>query len=128
MDGRLRGVPILVVEDDAANAKLLSILLRDAGAVVVVARDAAEALAAVKGSHFRLVVLDLVLPGMGGLVLVDQLRANEVNRALPVVAVTAVTGPEVKRIVLAAGCVAYFRKPIETMAFVSALVPLLGGA
>ena len=66
---------ILVVEDEPAIAELIAINLRHAGFEVTVAADADEAQDVVDGVLPALVVLDWMLPGRSGYVLVRQWRA-----------------------------------------------------
>jgi two-component system, cell cycle response regulator DivK len=122
---KLLGEPILVVEDDPASTKLLSLLLTEAGAEVAIALDAEEALLMLHGFRPRLILLDLVLPGVGGLVLLEKLMADPFTRNIPVIAVTAVNGPEVEREVMKAGCAGYLRKPIDVQTFTESISQFL---
>jgi CheY-like chemotaxis protein len=106
--------PILVVDDNPANQKLLRVLLAGEGYDVRVVADAEEALVALAETCPALVLTDLGLPGMDGLELARRIKADPRTRALPVVAVTAraMPGDEVRARV--AGCDAYVPKPVDT--------------
>jgi two-component system OmpR family response regulator len=65
---------ILVVEDDGDIAHLLSLHLGDLGCAVDVAADGAEGLARAREGHYDLVILDLMLPRLGGIELCRRLR------------------------------------------------------
>jgi two-component system, OmpR family, phosphate regulon response regulator PhoB len=80
---------ILVVEDEAAIAELISINLRHAGFEVTVAGDAEQAQAAVDAALPSLVVLDWMLPGQSGLALARRWRTEPRTRSLPIVMLTA---------------------------------------
>jgi two-component system, cell cycle response regulator DivK len=108
----LLGVRVLVVEDDLVSAKLFSHWLRSQGCDVCIAPDAEEALAVMKSFHPMVVVLDLVLPGMSGLVLAEIMKADPRLAHVPLVAATAFDGKEVERMVVQAGCVTHLTKPI----------------
>ncbi len=82
---------ILVVEDEPAILELLKVNLVDAGYEVRAAPDAETALASLKESLPSLVLLDWMLPGMSGLALAKQLRADARTKDLPVIMVTART-------------------------------------
>jgi CheY-like chemotaxis protein len=110
-------VPVLLIEDDSANARLLSLLLRSEGARVGLASTAEAGLASLQLVWPRVIVLDLILPRMSGLLFVEQLKANPQTRDIPIVAVTSMNGPDAKRLVLDAGCAAYIRKPIDVETF-----------
>jgi CheY-like chemotaxis protein len=113
----LTNIPILVVEDDPANLKLFTILLADAGAKVSVARSAEEALRELTAGLPRVLVLDLTLPRMSGIVLLEKLKADPVTRDVVVIAVTSLNGPSVERMLMEAGCAGYVRKPVDTLTF-----------
>lgn len=105
---------ILVVDDNAANLRLVSFLLRNKGYVVRTAVDAIEARAAIDDRTPDLILMDVQLPGVDGLTLTRQLRADPRTRDTCIVAVTAyaMKGDEQKAI--AAGCDGYITKPIDT--------------
>ena len=80
---------ILVVEDEPAIAELLRVNLVDAGYEVQAAPDGETAQQLLKESLPDLVLLDWMLPGMSGLSLAKQLRAEPRTRELPLIMVTA---------------------------------------
>ncbi len=118
----LTGVPVLVVDDDAASAKLLLVILRGEGCDVRVARSAEEALDALAGFRPRAMVVDIILPLMSGLLLAQRLKADPATRAIVLIAVTAFNGPEAEGVVRAAGFSAYLRKPIDPLTFAAFLL------
>lgn len=124
----LEGERILVVEDDAASRKLLSLLLTEAGARVTAVASAEEALDVLATARPRLIVLDLILCRMGGLTFAEQLKSNEDTCHIVIVAVSALASPEAERIALKAGCVAYVQKPIDTSTFADLVASHLGEA
>jgi two-component system cell cycle response regulator len=105
---------ILVIEDHTLDLKLADLVLSTTGHDVSVAGAAEQALAAIKKDRPQLILLDLELPGMDGLVLVRQLKADPDTRDIHVVAVTCYPEQYPKAAVLAAGCDAYLLKPINT--------------
>ena len=119
------GVPALIVEDDAPSAKLAALLLTHEGADVRVTPNAEEALQVLEQFRPRLVVLDLVLPRMGGLLLAHHIKADSRLRDTVVIATTVINGPEVERVAREAGCAAYILKPINTETFAAALADCL---
>lgn len=125
--GALHGVPVLVIEDDPASARLVSTILSNEGGIVRTAGSAEEGLALLRTFIPRILVVDLVLPRMSGLLTVRQLKAKPSTRDIPVIAVSALNGPETERLALEAGCAAYLAKPIDYEGFVDLLVRLLNG-
>jgi len=122
LDG-LTGVPILVVDDDPPSARLLRVLLAGAGAHVRTAYTAEEALTLLAGSPARLVVVDLILPGMTGLLLARRIK--ETSPETVIVAVSVAHGPEVERHALASGCASLLHKPLDVNSFVQTVTRLL---
>ena len=67
---------ILVVDDDASIRTLVKIVLERAGYDVTTARDGREAIALLAASDYDVVLLDVIMPHVSGLVVVDELRRN----------------------------------------------------
>lgn len=105
---------ILIVDDHPGNVKLLSFILTKVGYDVRVAGDALQALAALAEVRPELILMDLQLPGMDGLTLTRQLKANPLHREIIVVAVTASAMKGDEQRAREAGCDGYITKPIDT--------------
>lgn len=107
-------IPILIVDDNPSNTKLLAFLLQAKGYEVRTAANADEALAAIADRHPRLILMDIQLPGMDGLTLTRQLKADPATQGISIIAATAyaMKGDEARA--LAAGCDGYITKPIDT--------------
>jgi DNA-binding response OmpR family regulator len=80
---------LLVVDDDEANRDLLSRRLTRKGYEVSVAEDGSRAIGLVRGQPFDLVLLDVVMPGLSGLEVLQELRQSHPATELPVIMVTA---------------------------------------
>jgi CheY-like chemotaxis protein len=108
------GEPILIVDDNVQNLKLARVILANEGYDVRTAADAEEALALLRASRPHLILMDLQLPGMDGLQLTRQLKADRATRDIRIIALTAyaMKGDEEKA--FAAGCDGYVSKPIDT--------------
>lgn len=106
---------ILVVDDNRFNRKLACDLLVLEGYDVQECEDAEQAKEVLEaGSLPDLVLMDIALPGMDGLTLTRQLKAEPRFAALPIVAMTALAMKGDKEKALAAGCAGYITKPIDT--------------
>lgn len=108
---------ILVVDDNEMNRYLTGFLLRQAGAEVVEARDAHEAVARCAERPPALVIMDLSLPGMDGYAVAARLRAQPGCEHLPMVVATASAQPSERARALASGFAAYFEKPLDVTTF-----------
>lgn len=109
----MSGAPILVVDDNPSNLKLVRVLLQAKGYDVVTATDAAEALAALRSRRPRLILMDLQLPGVDGLELTRRLKSDPATRDIPIIALTAYAMKGDAGRAAAAGCDDYVTKPID---------------
>jgi two-component system, OmpR family, response regulator len=101
---------VLIVDDDSQIRQLLAGFLKQNGFDVALARDGAQMQAVLSGQTIDLVVLDLMLPGTGGLELCRELRRAS---SVPVIMLTA-KGDETDRIVgLEVGADDYLAKPFN---------------
>ena len=116
---------ILVVEDNALNLKLFCDLLRAHDYVAEAVSDGREAVARARDVAPDLIVMDIQLPYVSGLELIEQLKADEALRTVPVMAVTAYAGQGDEARIRAAGADAYVTKPISVMRFVEQVQGLL---
>lgn len=105
---------VLIIEDHATDRKLLSVVLNMEGHVVHERTSAEGAVEAILEVCPDIVLIDLRLPGVDGLTLIRQLKANEETRRVPVVVVTAYPEAYPREELLAAGCAGYIVKPIDT--------------
>ena len=105
---------ILVIEDQPMQLKLAHHVLSAAGHDISEASAAEQAFAAIKRDRPQIILLDLFLPGVDGLTLVRRLKADPDTRDIHVVAITSYPEAFSKADAVAAGCDAYFVKPIDT--------------
>jgi CheY-like chemotaxis protein len=81
---------ILIVDDDLASLAMHRDVLQCAGFHVEAARDGISALTACRSRKPQLVLLDLLMPGMDGAEVLQQLRIDERTKTIPVIALTGV--------------------------------------
>jgi len=111
------GDKILIVDDNAVNLKLAKVLLMKEGHEIKTAGDAEEALKILKDYNPRLILMDIQLPGMDGLTLTRQLKADSATAGIRIVALTAYAMKGDDEKAKAAGCDGYITKPFDTLAF-----------
>ncbi len=104
---------VLVVEDHPLNRELAEAILERAGYDVLTAEDGETALRTVAARRPDVILLDVELPGISGLDVARQLKADPGTRTIPVVALTAYAMVGDEERVRAAGCDDYVTKPIE---------------
>ncbi len=115
----VRPMRVLTVEDDPINIKVTGIHLRELGHEMTVAKSGEEALAALAGREFDLVLMDVEIPGMNGLECARSIRegglpGNPVtNPQIPIAALTAHADPDIKRRCHEAGMNAFVGKPVN---------------
>jgi CheY-like chemotaxis protein len=120
---------ILVVDDKASNTKLLKLSLEQTNDYVVrEENDAKAAVAAAEEFQPHLILLDVMMPGMGGDELAASFRANPQLKSVPIVFLTAaVTKREVEARGGQFGGFPFLAKPVVLSEVVSCLKLHLGG-
>jgi two-component system cell cycle response regulator DivK len=116
---------ILIIEDNAANMKLATLLLRNAGHTALCAADAETGLTLAFAEFPDLILMDIQLPGMDGLAATALLKQNPATSAIPVIALTAMAMKTDQEKSLSAGCDAYIAKPLRYQALYAAIDALL---
>jgi CheY-like chemotaxis protein len=113
-------VVALVVEDDKDARELTTRVLKDAGAQVIEARDAAAALGAIDDTGANFLISDIAMAGVDGYDLIRRLRARGYGPdVLPAIALTAFARLQDRTDALAAGFQDHLVKPIEPAALIA---------
>ena len=110
MVGNMTTTDILIVEDDKNIANLLGEFLRDKGFVVTIANDGDKALALYKKYGARLLVLDIMLPGVDGFSILSKIR-EECNTPIIIVSAKGTKEDKLKGII--GGADDYIEKPYD---------------
>ena len=119
------GQKIMIVEDNELNLRLFCDLLRAHGFEVEPVRDGREALERAREFEPELVVMDIQMPHISGLELIEQMKQEEALAPVPVLAVTAYAAKGDEERIRDAGAEGYVSKPISVMKFVEAVRALL---
>ena len=119
----LRSAPLLVVEDNSADFETISLLLREAGvkSPIVHCRTGEEAVSYAASVSEKVqsekvpvhVLLDLNLPGMSGLEVLEELRGNGIFTVVPVTILTTSSHPRDINGCYRAGANSYLIKPVD---------------
>lgn len=123
----MAGKQILIVDDNPTNLKLVAYLMKANGYVVTTAVDADAALSEIRANRPALILMDVQLPGIDGLELTRQLKADPQTRDIIIVAVTAYAMKGDVDKAVAAGCDDYVTKPIDTRALPGTIAKHLAG-
>jgi CheY-like chemotaxis protein len=126
MNDALKGIRILVVEDDEDTRDLLKILLEGEGGVVTTASSVQEALTAYDQSRPNVIVADIGMPDYNGYTLIGRVRARDRERGglVPAIALTAFTTSIDRDTVLSAGFQVHMPKPFEPSQLISVIADL----
>jgi two-component system cell cycle response regulator DivK len=120
--------PILIVEDNDKNLKLVRDVLQFKGYKTVAATTAAEGLRLAREELPVLILMDIQLPDFDGITALLRLREDPATRQIPVIAVSASAMPDEQHRIVASGFNAYITKPIEVRSFVETIERFAGKA
>lgn len=112
---------VLVVEDNELNLKLFCDLLRAHGHETEGVRDAREAIERATLFAPEIIVMDIQMPHISGLELIEAIRRDVILRRTPIMAVTAYAAKGDEEQIRAAGADAYVSKPISLMRFIQVI-------
>ena len=116
----LKGIRVLVAEDDAFNQKIIKQVLKRLGvSIIVLANNGSEALSALEQDDYDVVLMDLHMPIMNGYEASTEIRKNPRYAQLPVIALSASVTEEDRQRSLAAGMNDFISKPINVNTLLS---------
>ena len=123
----LRGVRVLVVDDDADNREMLATILEHSGALVATADSAAEALSAFGRAPPQVLVTDIGLPDEDGFSLLLKVRALPAEHGgdIPAIALTGYGLPDQRSPAGADGFQAHLTKPVAPDEVLAAIARVL---
>ena len=117
----LRGMRVLVAEDNKVNQMIMKELLSSVGVEVTMADNGIKALELLHTNTFDVVLMDIQMPEMDGLTATAQIRLDYRFANLPVLAMTANVGTEHLAESMAAGMNEHLTKPVDVDKLYSAL-------
>jgi two-component system cell cycle response regulator DivK len=116
---------VLIIEDNPANMKLSSLLMRKAGHTILCAVDAETGLTLARAEHPDVILMDVQLPGMDGLTATALLKGAPATADIPVIALSALAMKADEENSRTAGCDAYIVKPVRYQELYAAVDRLL---
>jgi len=117
---------ILVIEDDKNIALALVVRLRSQGYDVKVAYDAVTGISETTRNKPDLVLLDISMPGGGGLLVAQRIRSLTPVAATPIIFLTASKQPDLRAKALELGAADFFEKPYEADDLLAAIRRIFG--
>ena len=117
-------VRILAAEDNALNQKVLAALLEPLGAELTVVSSGAEALEAWRSGEWNMILMDVQMPGMGGVEATRRIRAEEAAQGRAPTPIVAVSGNAMQHQMAeyrVAGMDLHVSKPIQAASLYAAV-------
>jgi len=129
---RLKEMPVLIVDDNSTNSRILHDMTQSWGMLPVVAYRGSDALAMAEraqqsGAPFRLILLDVCMPGMDGFEVAEKFRDNPVLRDATILLLTSAGHPGEAARCLELRISAYLLKPVLKADLLTAVLTVLGG-
>jgi two-component system cell cycle response regulator DivK len=112
---------ILVVEDNELNLKLFRDLLEANNFEVIENRDGKRVLELTQTEKPDIILMDIQLPDISGMDLIERIKADELLKKIPIIAVTAFAMQEDKDNILNSGAEEYISKPISITKFLEVI-------
>lgn len=111
---------VLIVDDEESMRLLLAhILSNDLQVDVTLAGTCEQALKLAGNYAYDAILLDLLMPGIGGIKVLDEIRTSSPNTTTPVIIVSVLSDPDTKNRCIAGGATAYVVKPVERKSLVA---------
>lgn len=104
---------LLIVDDEPNNLQVLQLMLKSEGFHLSTAASGEEALASVAQDPPDLILLDIMMPGMGGCAVAETLKGNSATKSIPIIMVSAHNDREARLLGLNAGAEDFLMKPVD---------------
>ena len=113
---------VLIVDDEESTRLLLARLLStELGVEAQLAGTCEQALRLAESNPYDAILLDLLMPGIGGFAVLGEIRASATNARTPVIIVSVVSEQDTVERCLAAGASAYHVKPVRRAELIAAV-------
>jgi CheY-like chemotaxis protein len=127
LQGRLAGVNILVVDDDADTLDLMRYAIENQGAKVTPCRSAIEAFSQLEHSRYDLLISDLGMAGVDGFDLISRIRSavSFAHHDIPAIALSGYVSAHDQSLAMSNGFQVYLPKPVDFQKLTGAIQELL---
>lgn len=127
MSVALENKRILLVDDDNDILLSMQAAFEPTGAIIDIARDGNKAVELVDTNHPDLVILDMMLPGRSGFLVLEKIKARKPKNSKPfVIMITGNQGSRHKMFAESLGVSEYFNKPVKLDRLITTAERLLG--
>lgn len=117
---------ILIVDDSVDSWNLLSMIVKSHDLYPVWAADGMQAMAAARFQHPQVILLDLGLPDVDGLLILERLKNDQSLKDIPVIVVTIRDRKVAEEKALRLGAAAYVPKPVHADELMASIQTVLG--
>src|SRR6185503_16425869 len=119
---------VLIVDDEESMRLLLGRLIESVPNVEITLADGCDsALQLVRSGAYELILLDLLMPGIGGIEVLKRIRASSPNRTTPVIIVSVLGDSDTRIVCQSMGANGYVVKPIDRKSLVATVEEQLAG-
>lgn len=124
-DKQVKHKRILLVDDDPGVSEVIRPMLNAHSFFVDTARTGEDGLELARRNSYDLIILDVILPGIKGRGVCEQLKQDPETKDIPIIFLTAKNSPDDVEAELSAGAIGHFSKPIESQFFISEIKRIL---
>ncbi len=124
--GGMQMKTVLVIEDNEDNMILITFILEKKGYNVLGAETGQQGFDMALKSRPDFIILDIQLPDMDGLEVLQKIRNSEIDGGTPVIAMTSYAMVGDREKMMAAGCNGYIEKPIDPEKVMSQIREIIG--
>lgn len=124
--GRFAMKKVMIVEDNELNMKLFNDLLQAQGYGTIQVMDGKDVVKQARRNRPNLIIMDIQLPGVSGVELTRQIKADPELKDTPVLAVTAFAMKGDQDKIMESGCDGYLSKPISVPIFLETVAKFFG--
>ena len=117
---------ILYIEDHPAQSDIMKQMLEFSGYTVVLAMNGEEGIEKARAAQPDIILMDLRMPGMGGIEAIKQLKQDPTVAEIPVLVLSAWTSQRNREDAEEAGAAKFLAKPVDTKRLVKEINDLLG--
>jgi CheY-like chemotaxis protein len=118
---------ILVIDDSNTNVVLLEAVLNGMGYTIESAMSVKEANQIIAKQLPDLILLDLLMPKVNGYDFLEQIKADDLTKDIPVLIISAVTEPDNIKKTLKMGAVDFIKKPVDIQQLIEKVKNILAG-
>ncbi len=117
---------VLVIEDNVDNMELITFILEKNGYSTIKAENGKIGIELALEEKPDFIMLDIQLPDMNGLDVLQAIRGSDINGEIPVIAITSYAMSGDREKMLAAGCDGYIEKPIDPVTIINQIREIIG--